>query len=126
MVTVAQCKDKMAEVAASLQMQRIELELGNDSGRLYKRSFDGCWLVQESEPDQEEYPVGYEGAQWSVAITKGNRLVVYISYPNSRGGSYHLYDNFLNLSCDAGTVPEEVVAEVADALGIDYTIDVDI
>jgi hypothetical protein len=95
-------------------MQLISVETGEDYD--ITETFNGVWLV---EPDSDETRTGEDnwdyGIYWGVARTQKGQIAVYTAHCNGRSPG-HL-DVYPSLEQAEGNVPEDILAQAADALG---------
>ena len=111
-------------------MGKIVLTLWNKEDQpICKRSFVGRWLVGDEEEgiragdDREDWDAG---AEWSVALTRQGRLVVYCTHCNDRWApSMEIYEDFDQMKEDE-ELPKNVIEETAGALDLAYEIELDI
>jgi hypothetical protein len=113
-------------------MEKIVLEFGDD-GRSIRKSFIGKWLVGDGEvedggisADDNRTDISWDGGVvYSVAQTAKGALVVFME-DSRRGNAMDIYEDFDAMKAAENSVPPNVIAETADALGVDYEIELDI
>jgi hypothetical protein len=99
-------------------MEKISVVVrGSSDNVVIRKSFQGEWLVGDV-PAENNPKIRY-----SVAKTEGERLAVYTHADGEHAGELEVFDSFEEFQ---GCNPENVVAEVASALGVDYEIELDI
>jgi len=112
---------------------KIVLEFWTEGDdRNIKKSFFGEWLVGDDSEGVNAEDTGNgiswcQGWQYSVARTKKGSLVLYVQHKDgSEAPSMHVYEDFDAMKVDQNTVPENVIAETAAALDLEYEIKLDI
>ena len=101
------------------------------------KSFTGHWLVGnakrgiKAEPDESGVSWGLTN-EYSIALTKRGKIVVYERKEDEDSGTMVVFDSFDEMrettldSAGYPRFPENVIAEVAAALGRPYEVDLDI
>lgn len=111
-------------------MGKITLNLWDvDSTTPVWKSFTGEWLVGDDETglraddDSRHWDAG---AEWSVARTVKGALLVYVTHCNEGFAPLMVvYDDFEAMQAN-DSIPTNVLAETAAALGEEYEIEMDI
>jgi hypothetical protein len=112
-------------------MQTLTIEVGEAGENKITKSFQGEWLIQDISPEQDDSGVTWDGGtKYSVAKTARGQLLVYEFDERNYKGTYRVFADFDDLN-DAeigpcAAVPRNVVALVANALDIEYVVEVDI
>jgi len=112
-------------------METITIEVGEAGEDQIKKSFQGEWLVNDVSPEQDDSGVTWDGGtKYSVAKTAKGQLLVYEFDERQYKGSYRVVADFNELEdAEIGpypAVPRNVVALVANALDIEYIVEMDI
>jgi hypothetical protein len=123
---VADClRQKLKEKAVletleAQKMERIVVRCVNKELTTISKSFTGKWLVWECKPED-----GDGDTTWSVAITQKSNLVAYWQNDRNDQAAMLVFRNLEELK-GSDEVPKEVIAQTAEELGEEYTIELDI
>jgi hypothetical protein len=94
-----------------------------------KKSFVGRWLVgSEANGQGADDPTRDwdAGSEWSVAVGQSGRLLVWRTHRNAMvEPSLEVFADFDDLAA-ADTIPENIIADAAAALGLEYEIELDL
>jgi hypothetical protein len=111
-------------------MKKIVLAFWDQNEQLkIKKSFIGRWLVGSAANGLRADDPGGDwdaGAEWAVALTQSGRLAVWRTHSNDlHAPSMEAFDSFDELAAD-DAVPQNIIAETAAALGVDYETELDV
>jgi hypothetical protein len=112
-------------------METITIEVGEAGEDQVKKSFRGEWLIQDASADQDDSGVTWDnGTKYSVAKTARGQLLVYEFDDRKCKGSFRVFADFDELKgAETGlytAFSRNVVALVANALNVEYVVEMDI
>lgn len=131
-------RERVDHARGNGEEHKITLLFWNDNEQpVIKKSFAGTWLVGHENrgirAEQDESGVSWDaGAEYSIALSKQGKLVVYTQHCNDGfSPSMEIYDDFETMRDDEidnryPRYPENVIAETAAALGKPHEIEMDI
>lgn len=109
-----------------MDMETIEVQLGGGRyGEEYGAEFVGRWLLPPGDETRTAEPGNDAGVYYGVALTQRGKIAVYSGHVN---GLYpyglNTYDSFEEAEADS--VPTDILAAAAAAMGADYVQKLDI
>jgi hypothetical protein len=102
-------------------MQKLSVQVEAPSGAVLTKSFRGRWLIEEGETAEENWDAG---CRFWVALGAKGGLVLFRTDQYGERGTLETFGDFD--AFQAAELPQDIIAETAEALGRPYEIEFEI